>query len=118
MEIEAKLNAMDSKQYYRLGGLSVLSTSNEDDGLSEAGSEDVDTIPHRYDPPTEARVPYHEQILTHVTSGPTTNCAKSLAEEIRESYCNHSTQESQHHIRQHNIAESSIISPKYYRDIT
>ncbi len=94
MEIEAKLNAVDSKQYYMLGGLSVLSTSNEEDALSEAGSEDVETIAHRYDPPTSATSPAskvhtsyrnnndEQSILRY--NGSEVGSPKSLAEEFLE----------------------------------
>lgn len=49
MEIESKISAMDSKQYYNLGmGKSKLA---DEDSISENGSEDIDTVIHRYDPP-------------------------------------------------------------------
>ena len=44
MEIQSKISAMDSKQYYNLGKLP------EDEDIS--GSEDIDnTVIHRYEPP-------------------------------------------------------------------
>jgi hypothetical protein len=75
-EIEAKLSAIDSKQYYQLG---LPSTSDlgveqcpELDEISESGSEDVETIVHRYDPPASQTT--RSEFLVD----------KSIAEEIRE----------------------------------
>ena len=61
--IEAKCKAIDSKQYYQLNPYERL----QDDQISQAESEDVETVQHRYDSP----------MITNVNS-------KSLAEEILE----------------------------------
>ena len=61
--IEAKCKAIDSKQYYQLNPYERL----QDDQISQAESEDVETVQHRYDSP----------IITNLNS-------KSLAEEILE----------------------------------
>ena len=78
-EIESKISALDTKQYYQLGGSSSMTESSEttleddipyledeldfhqndhhpddyydDEVISDCESEDVDTIVHRYDPP-------------------------------------------------------------------
>ena len=60
-----QLSAMDCRQYYQLGLVmdqdqvdSMPDTPPEHcgpillDDMSDCGSEDVETIPHRYDPPT------------------------------------------------------------------
>ena len=62
-EIEAKISAIDSKQYYQLNPYERL----QDDQISHAESEDIETIEHRYDAP-----------ISNVTKG------KSIAEEILE----------------------------------
>ena len=78
-EIQSKISALDTKQYYQLGGSSSMTESSEttleddipylddeldlhqndhhpddyydDEVISDCESEDVDTIVHRYDPP-------------------------------------------------------------------
>ena len=45
-EIESKISAINSKQYYQLGAPSN-SYGRLQDEISECGSEDVDTIVHR-----------------------------------------------------------------------
>ena len=62
-EIEAKISAIDSKQYYQLNPYERL----QDDQISQTGSEDVEMINHRYDSP-----------VTSVTK------TKSIAEELLE----------------------------------
>ena len=63
-----KISAMDCRQYYQLGlvvdqdpsdsapshsgNFDYADADADADVVSECGSEDVDTIPHRYDPPT------------------------------------------------------------------
>jgi hypothetical protein len=50
----------------------------ESDDLSDCGSEDVDVVPHRYDPPTRAEDPEAEpEVVSY-----------SLADEIRMSLAN------------------------------
>ena len=46
-EIEAKISAINSKQYYQLGAPSSSYGRLQDEEISECGSEDVDTIIHR-----------------------------------------------------------------------
>ena len=97
-----KISAMDCRQYYQLGLVvdqdqsdSLPSHSgsfaNADadaevdadvDGVSECGSEDVDTVPHRYDPPTRLEDPELES-----KSKPEV-VSFSLADEIRMSLAN------------------------------
>lgn len=67
-EIEAKVSAMNSKQYYQLGN---SYGRLQDDIVSECGSEEIDTIVHRYDPPSSS---------SFESSTP----VKSLAEEMIE----------------------------------
>ena len=45
-EIESKISAINSKQYYQLGAPSS-SYGRLQDEISECGSEDIDTILHR-----------------------------------------------------------------------
>lgn len=69
MEIEAKISAINSKQYYNLG-MEKHRAEDFDDNTSEHGSEDVDTVVHRYDPPVQ----------TYDNNAP----KKSIADEIKE----------------------------------
>jgi hypothetical protein len=56
-KVKQQLSAMDCRQYYQLG-LDYDQDQAEpvgpilSDEISECGSEDVETVPHRYDPPT------------------------------------------------------------------
>lgn len=65
-EIEAKVSAINCKQYYQLGN---SYGRLQDDIVSECGSEEIDTIVHRYDPPSSTSYD---------------SPAKSLAEEMIE----------------------------------
>jgi len=73
-EIESKISAINSKQYYQLGAPSS-SYGRLQDEISECGSEDIDTIHHRYDPPSTMEME-------------TSIIAKSLADEIKEEQIN------------------------------
>ena len=56
-KVKQQLSATDCRQYYQLG-LDYDQPEPErvgpilSDEISECGSEDVETVPHRYDPPT------------------------------------------------------------------
>lgn len=61
--IEAKVNNMNAKEYYNLSS----AYGRLQDEISESGSEEIDTIQHRYDPPKSDKF-----------------TGKSLAEEMKE----------------------------------
>ena len=81
-DIDSKLSAINtkSKEYYHFA--SAPSYGRLQDEISEAEDEDVDTIVHRYDPPSS-----NPQF-----GGQTDNVAKSLADEIKDQDTEISTQ--------------------------
>ena len=101
-EIESKISALDTKQYYQLGSSSMTAseTTLEEDiptylehefdfqeDPSDCESEDVDTIVHRYDPPNFQDIKITNSTTSSNFNGVNINSnattTKSIAEELQ-----------------------------------
>ena len=101
-EIESKISALDTKQYYQLGSSSMTASETtleedipylehefdfQEDLPSDCESEDVDTIVHRYDPPNFQDIKITNSTTSSNFNGVNINSnattTKSIAEELQ-----------------------------------